>query len=142
MTLGIDVSRLFSEMVKCVDTRDLILKKMVYLYLTNYARKNSDLAIMCINTLLNDCRNEDPMVRGLALRSLCGLRLESILEYIHDPLQHSLTDSSAYVRKTGVMGILKVFHMNKELIQDTEMVDTLYNMLKDRDPQVRPCRGI
>ncbi|KDO31239.1 hypothetical protein SPRG_19532 [Saprolegnia parasitica CBS 223.65] len=109
---------------------------MVYYYLTNYANKNSDLAIMCINTLLNDCRNEDPLVRGLALRSLCSLRLDSILEYIHEPLQHSLTDTSAYVRKTGVIGILKVFSLNKDLIKDSDMVDTLYNMIRDRDPQV------
>ena len=54
MTLGIDVSRLFPEMVKCVDTTDLILKKMVYLYLTTYAKETPELAIMCINTLLND----------------------------------------------------------------------------------------
>jgi len=47
-------------------------------------------------------------VRGLALRSICNLRLESILEYIQLPLHKSLTDVSAYVRKTGVMGILKV----------------------------------
>jgi AP-4 complex subunit beta-1 len=47
-------------------------------------------------------------VRGLALRSICSLRLESILEYIQLPLHKSLTDISAYVRKTGVMGILKV----------------------------------
>jgi len=52
--------------------------------------------------------NEDPTVRGLALRSICSLRLESILEYIQLPLHKSLTDVSAYVRKTGVMGILKV----------------------------------
>lgn len=136
MTLGIDVSRLFSEMVLCVDTKDLITKKMVYLYLTNYAQKNSELAIMCINTLLNDCRNEDPMVRGLALRSLCSLRLESILEYIHDPLQQSLTDTSAYVRKTGVIGILKVFSLNPDLIKESDMIDTLYNMIRDRDAQV------
>uniref|UniRef100_K3WB21 AP complex subunit beta n=1 Tax=Globisporangium ultimum (strain ATCC 200006 / CBS 805.95 / DAOM BR144) TaxID=431595 RepID=K3WB21_GLOUD len=145
MTLGIDVSRLFSEMVLCVDTKDLISKKMVYLYLTNYANKNSELAIMCINTLLNDwydltifCvnRNEDPMVRGLALRSLCSLRLDSILEYIHDPLQQSLTDTSAYVRKTGVIGILKVYSLNPELIKESDMIDTLYNMIRDRDPQV------
>ncbi|OQR96077.1 AP-1 complex subunit beta [Achlya hypogyna] len=150
MTLGIDVSRIFSEMVLCVDTKDIITKKMVYYYLTNYANKNSDLAIMCINTLLNDwllqliltviltlaTRNEDPLVRGLALRSLCSLRLDSILEYIHEPLQHSLTDTSAYVRKTGVIGILKVFSLNKDLIKDSDMVDTLYNMIRDRDPQV------
>lgn len=47
-------------------------------------------------------------MRGLALRSLCSLRLESILEYVEQPLKKSLTDLSAYVRKTGVMGILKV----------------------------------
>ncbi|KAF1784143.1 AP complex subunit beta [Phytophthora cactorum] len=125
MTLGIDVSRLFSEMVLCVDTKDLISKKMVYLYLTNYAQKNSELAIMCINTLLNDCRNEDPMVRGLALRSLCSLRLDSILEYIHDPLQASLTDTSAYVRKTGVIDHQGERHDRYP-----------YNMIRDRDPQV------
>ena len=84
-------------------------------------------------------RHEDPMVRGLALRSLCSLRLESILEYIHDPLQNSLTDTSAYVRKTGVMGILKVFGLNQQLVKDSDMIDTLYNMLRDRDANVSDC---
>lgn len=76
------------------------------------------------------------MVRGLALRSLCSLRLDSILEYIHDPLQQSLTDTSSYVRKTGVIGILKVHSLNPELIKESDMIDTLYNMIRDRDPQV------
>lgn len=76
------------------------------------------------------------MVRGLALRSLCSLRLDSILEYIHDPLQASLTDTSAYVRKTGVIGILKVHSLNPDLIKESDMIDTLYNMIRDRDPQV------
>jgi AP-4 complex subunit beta-1 len=48
------------------------------------------------------------MVRGLALRSLCGLRLESILEYVEKPLQKGLNDISAYVRKTAILGVLKV----------------------------------
>ena len=52
--------------------------------------------------------NENPLIRGLALRSLCSLRLESILEYIEQPLKKSLSDISAYVRKTAVIGILKV----------------------------------
>ena len=51
------------------------------------------------------------MVRGLALRSLCSLRLPSIVEYISEPLRNSLTDNNAYVRKTGVMGILKLYHL-------------------------------
>ena len=47
-------------------------------------------------------------MRGLALRSLCSLRLESILEYVEQPLRKALSDLSSYVRKAAVMGILKV----------------------------------
>lgn len=54
MTLGIDVSRLFTEMMLAIETRDLVVKKMVYLYLCTYARQKPDLAIMCINTLQRD----------------------------------------------------------------------------------------
>lgn len=39
MTVGMDVSRLFSEMVMLSSTTDMVQKKMVYLYLTNYAGK-------------------------------------------------------------------------------------------------------
>ena len=52
--------------------------------------------------------NEDPMVRGVALRSMCDLKLECMLEYVEQPLKKGLTDISAYVRKAAVMGILKV----------------------------------
>jgi vesicle coat complex subunit len=37
MTLGIDVSKLYPEMVKASRTEDVVTKKMVYLYLINYA---------------------------------------------------------------------------------------------------------
>lgn len=60
---------------------------MVYLYLCNYAHAKPDLAIMCVNTLQRDCSSDDPMVRGLALRSLCSLRLPSMVEYISEPLR-------------------------------------------------------
>ena len=111
MTLGIDVSRLFTEMIMAIEIKDVICKKLIYLYLCHYAHTNPDSAIMCINTMHRDCSNEDPMIRGLALRSLCSLRLSTIIEYVEQPLQKSLTDISAYVRKTGVMGILKLYHL-------------------------------
>ncbi|CAE7788856.1 BETAA-AD [Symbiodinium sp. KB8] len=91
MTLGIDVSRLYSEMVKISKTTDPVIKKMVYLYLCSYAATHPDLTLLAINTLQSDCQDDDPMVRGLALRSLCSLRLESILEYVMRPLEVSGT---------------------------------------------------
>ena len=136
MTLGIDVSRLFTEMMLAIETRDLVIKKMVYLFLCNYAETHPDLAQMCTNTLVKDCGNEDPMVRGLALRSLCSLRLPQMIEYTSEPLRRSLQDGHAYVRKTGVMGILKMYHLNKEEFDKAAFNDILYEMLRDPDPSV------
>ena len=133
MTLGIDVSRLFSEMVLCVETKDVVVKKMVYLYLVKYAQEHADMALMCINTLHRDCNNEDPMVRGLALRSLCSLRLPSVIEYISEPLRKSLTDINSYVRKTGVMGVLKLYNLAPAVVKESNLVDLLYNMIRDPD---------
>jgi hypothetical protein len=55
MTLGIDVSRLFGEVVLTSGMcNDLIVKKMVYHYICHYAESNSELAILAINTLVKD----------------------------------------------------------------------------------------
>ena len=39
-----------------------------------YAPLKPDLALLAINTLCKDCSDPNPMVRGLALRSMCSLR--------------------------------------------------------------------
>ena len=90
MTLGIDVSSLFSQMVMATNTNDLIQKKMVYLYLCQYASTKPDLALLIIATLTKDCRDDDPMIRGLALRSLCSLRVNNLTEYIIQPIRYAI----------------------------------------------------
>lgn len=52
MTVGKDVSMLFPDVVNCMQTEDLELKKLVYLYLINYAKTQPDLAIMGVNTFV------------------------------------------------------------------------------------------
>jgi AP-4 complex subunit beta-1 len=124
------------EPYNITDDSDLVIKKMVYLYLTNYARSHPELAQMCTNTLQKDCGNDDPMVRGLALRSLAGLGLSQMLEYISEPVRRGLTDPHAYVRKTAVLGALKVYRMDREAFADANFTDTLYDMLRDPDASV------
>ena len=111
MTLGIDVSRLFEEMCLHSYTSDVILKKMIYLYLTNYADQNPESAIMAINTFLKDCSHKDWKIRGLALRSLCSLRFAASFEYLLPAILEGLKDLDPYVRKTAVIGCIKVYYM-------------------------------
>ncbi|KAJ8446484.1 hypothetical protein Cgig2_028451 [Carnegiea gigantea] len=137
MTVGIDVSSVFSEMVMCSATSDIVLKKMCYLYVGNYAKYNPDLALLTINFLQRDCKDQDPMIRGLALRSLCSLRVANLVEYLIGPLGSGLKDSSAYVRTVAAVGVLKLYHISAATCIEADFPAMLKHlMLNDRDAQV------
>ena len=53
-------------------TQDLVQKKMIYLYLVNYAEANPELSILAVNTLQKDCRDDDPLIRGLRSETSCS----------------------------------------------------------------------
>ena len=57
MTVVKDVSSLFTDVVNCMQTENLELKKLVYLYLINYARSQPDLAILAVNTSRSEASN-------------------------------------------------------------------------------------
>lgn len=137
MTIGIDVSSVFSEMVMCSATSDIVLKKMCYLYVGNYAKCNPDLALLTINFLQRDCKDEDPMIRGLALRSLCSLRVANLVEYLVGPLGLGLKDGNSYVRMVAAVGVLKLYHISASTCVDSDFPAMLKHlMLKDPDAQV------
>ena len=136
MTLGIDVSKLFSEMIMATSTKDHVIKKMVYLYIANYAAKNPELALLAINTLQKDCRDDDPMTRGLALRCFTSLRMPNVVEYLPGIVGSGLRDQSAYVRKTAVMATVRLFRFEPDALREMDVVNTLYAMLRDRDALV------
>ncbi|XP_073129436.1 beta-adaptin-like protein A [Henckelia pumila] len=137
MTIGIDVSSVFSEMVMCSATSDIVLKKMCYLYVGNYAKHNPDLALLTINFLQRDCKDEDPMIRGLALRSLCSLGVANLVEYLVGPLGNGLKDGNSYVRMVAAVGVLKLYHISASTCVDADFPALLKHlMLKDKDAQV------
>lgn len=84
MTIGIDMSSLFMLVMTAgmSNAEDVVLKKMLYLFICTYAQSNPDLTLLTINLLNKDCKDQDPTIRGLALRSLCSLRVANLIEYI------------------------------------------------------------
>lgn len=82
LTVGIDMSPVFSDVIMNAHTTDVATKKMLYHYITHYAQANADLALLTVNTLQKDCREEDPVIRGLALRSMASMRVPDLVEYL------------------------------------------------------------
>ncbi|AQK96797.1 hypothetical protein Zm00014a_041253 [Zea mays] len=137
MTAGIDVSAAFGEMVLCSATSDVVTKKMCYLYVGSHARAHPDLALLTINFLQRDCRDQDPTIRGLALRSLCSLRVPNLVEYLVTPLTTGLKDPSAYVRTIAAVGAAKLYHISATACIDADLPASLKAlMLSDPDAQV------
>eukprot|EP01006_Ploeotia_vitrea_P054528 TRINITY_DN67895_c8_g2_i1.p1 TRINITY_DN67895_c8_g2~~TRINITY_DN67895_c8_g2_i1.p1 ORF type:complete len:787 (+),score=100.20 TRINITY_DN67895_c8_g2_i1:60-2363(+) len=136
MTLGIDTTPLFSEIILASATKDLVQKKMVYLYLTTHAESSADIAILAINTLQKDCKDESPLVRGLALRAISSMKLPNILDYLTPLVQKALVDQSPYVRKTAVISSGKMHRLSTDQFKQMGMQDKLYGMIRDGDAAV------
>ncbi|XP_043572922.1 AP-4 complex subunit beta-1 [Chiloscyllium plagiosum] len=136
MSQGLDVSGLFMEMVKAGATLDIVQKKLVYLYMCTYAALKPNLALLAINTLRKDCADPNPMVRGLALRSMCSFRMPGISEYIQQPVLNGLRDKASYVRRAAVLGCAKIQTLQGDTEIDGAVVNELYAMLRDPDPIV------
>jgi AP-1 complex subunit beta-1 len=64
------------------------------------------------------------------------LRVETVSEYLCDPLQSAITDDDPYVRKTAAICVAKLFDINPELVEDQGFVDGLQKMLSDSNPMV------
>jgi AP-1 complex subunit beta-1 len=136
MTVGKDVSSLFPDVVNCMQTEDMELKKLVYLYLINYAKTQPDLAIMAVNTFVKDSQDPNPLIRALAVRTMGCIRVDRITEYLCDPLQKCLKDEDPYVRKTAAVCVAKLHDINPEMVEDRGFLDTLRNLIGDANPMV------
>ncbi|KAK9451756.1 adaptin N terminal region-domain-containing protein [Limtongia smithiae] len=136
MTLGKDVSSLFPDVLKNIATPDLEQKKLVYLYLMNYAKTHPDLCILAVNTFVQDSADPNPLVRALAIRTMGCIRVDKIIDYMEEPLRKTLVDESPYVRKTAAICVAKLFDLNPTLVIENGFLKTLQAMLGDANPMV------
>ena len=132
MTIGKDVSSLFPHVIKSMETASLDLKKLVYLYIINYAKSQPELAILAVNSFRKDSRNPtNPLIRALAVRTMGCIRVERITEYLCEPLKDALLDEDPYVRKTAAICVAKLYDIAPEMAEDDNFIGMLENLLSD-----------
>eukprot|EP00300_Choanocystis_sp_HF-7_P036445 c52291_g1_i1.p1 GENE.c52291_g1_i1~~c52291_g1_i1.p1 ORF type:complete len:906 (+),score=209.44 c52291_g1_i1:57-2774(+) len=136
MTIGKDVSPLFMNVISCMQTQNIEMKKLVYLYLMNYAKSQPDLAILAVNTFVKDTEHLNPLIRALAIRTMSCIRVDKIIDHLLFPLQTCLKDEDPYVRKTAAIAVAKLYDMSPELVEEQGFLDTLREMLGDANPMV------
>lgn len=136
MTVGKDVSMLFTDVLNCIQTNNLELKKLVYLYVINHAKMQPERAILAVNTFQRDASDPNPLVRALAIRTMGCIRVDKVTEYLAEPLRNCLKDRDPYVRKTAALCVAKLYDMSPELVESQGLLDTLNSLLSDSNPTV------
>ncbi|KAJ2483092.1 hypothetical protein IWW56_000612 [Coemansia sp. RSA 2131] len=136
MTMGNDMSALYHEVIACMHIPDLEVKKMVYLFLINYARARAEIANHAVNGFEDDLNDANPLTRAMAIRTMGYIYVERVIESLIDPLRHCLRDRDPYVRKTAAMAVLKLYMFDRSLVEEEKFLDMLKDLLADSNPSV------
>jgi AP-1 complex subunit beta-1 len=102
----------------------------------NYSKTQPELAILAVNTFVQDAENPNPLIRALAIRSMGCIRVERITEYLCEPLRAAMKDRDPYVRKTAAICVAKLADINLKLAEDQGFIDGLNDLLTDGNPMV------
>jgi AP-1 complex subunit beta-1 len=65
-----------------VQTEDIEQNKVVYLYLINYAKTQSVLVILAVNTFARDLDDQNLLIRALTVRTIGCIPVEKIIDYL------------------------------------------------------------
>ncbi|KAI5452117.1 hypothetical protein NCC49_001055 [Naganishia albida] len=138
MTMGNDMAPLFPDMIQCMAIQVLEIKKMVYLYLINYARSKSDEIAHAIPGFLSDCNDRNPLIRALAVRTMSSITSSTIISALIDPLRNALEDTDPYVRKTAAISVAKLYasETGRRVVDNEGFVAMLRDLLADANPTV------
>lgn len=131
---GRDASPFFPSVSKLASTSSIEIRKLVYIVVLRYAPAHPDTALLSINSFQRDLTDPNPLIRGMALRTLSGMRLKMLSPIVLLAVGKAERDSHPYVRKVGVLALPKCYRM--EPTQYAAIIEHLGRFLMDRSPYV------
>ncbi|XP_049459894.1 AP-3 complex subunit beta-1 isoform X1 [Epinephelus fuscoguttatus] len=131
---GKNSSELFPAVVKNVASKNIELKKLVYVYLVRYAEEQQDLALLSISTFQRALKDPNQLIRASALRVLSSIRVTIIVPIMMLAIKEASTDLSPYVRKTAAHAIQKLYSLDPD--QKEQLIEVIEKLLKDKSTLV------
>lgn len=64
------------------------------------------------------------------------IHVRNFVEASVDPIKSLLKDSDPYVRKTATFAVAKLYDHDRQLVENSDLIDRLNSMLRDDNPTV------
>jgi len=159
---GRNVSDFYPHVVKLVGSPSLEVRKMVYMYLVQYADHDAstrELSLLSINSFQRGLADQEQWIRALALRVLSSIRVADVMQIQILAVQKASNDKSPYVRKCAANALAKLSPrcdmdqqrtmlleiMTKLLVEDsstmvlTSTMVAFTELCPDRLDMIHPC---
>ncbi|XP_008579845.1 PREDICTED: AP-3 complex subunit beta-1 isoform X2 [Galeopterus variegatus] len=131
---GKNASELFPAVVKNVASKNIEIKKLVYVYLVRYAEEQQDLALLSISTFQRALKDPNQLIRASALRVLSSIRVPIIVPIMMLAIKEASADLSPYVRKNAAHAIQKLYSLDPD--QKEMLIEVIEKLLKDKSTLV------
>lgn len=108
---GRNVSDFYPHVVKLVGSHSLEVRKMVYMYLVQYADHDAstrELSLLSINSFQRGLADNEQLIRALALRVMSSIRVADVMQIQILAVQKAASDKSPYVRKCAANALAKL----------------------------------
>ena len=78
----------------------------------------------------------NPLVRALALRTMSYIHVREFVEATVPLVKRLLKDSDPYVRKTAAFCVAKLYDHDRQMVEQSDLIDRLNTLLRDDNPTV------
>ena len=131
---GRDATPYLASVFKLSSTTSLEVRKLVYLVVLRYAPLHPDLALLSINSFQRDLTDPNPLIRGMALRTLSGIQIDTVSEIVMLAVSKAVRDPHPYVRRIAAFALTKCYDLDEEYYN--RIVGSFQVLLQDRSPSV------
>lgn len=145
--MGTDMSPLFPDILDCMNTPSVQIKKLLYLYIVYYARSKLEYLDTLLAHLLTvfllhqfshskDLNDRDVQVKSCALRNMSYVNIPQVIQLLKSKLVQCLRDEDSMVVKTAALAVAKLSMMDSRMLEDSVYLNELYELLGHNDPTV------
>jgi AP-3 complex subunit beta len=134
MGRGQDCRSYFAAVIKNVAFNSFAVKKLVYIYLLRYAEQEPDLALLSVNSFQKDLSDPNPMVRSVALRVLCSIRVPMLSSVMMAACKKGASDMSPFVRKAVAVSLVKTFKLDP--LQKEGLIELIHQLINNEKSHI------
>ena len=134
-SVGQQFNAVFPDIVRQLFTPDTQVKRLAHVCLSLHGDENPDVVLLCVNALHKDLVDVNPLHRGVAIRTICGMKVSEVSEHALNALRKGSVDSSVYVRKSAAVAISKYMTTSIDF-EVNDLLPILDRLLSDYEPSV------